>query len=846
MIEELSIHAFINKYELKNEQGTPIDFYNHFFLFDIYKDFSKKLAVLKAAQIGMTTCEIIKSLWAVKNKGIDSVYILPTDSDVNSMVGSKVNRIIAQNPILQEWTKDKDSITQKQIGSNYIHYRGSWSEKAAIMVTSDWNMYDEVDACKQDVVEQYSTRLQHSKLKWEHYFSHPSSVGTGVDKYWVKSDQKHWFITCKSCGEEQFMEWPKSFDMDNEKYICKFCKKELEDEDRRVGRWVAKYKDREFSGYWIPLFIAPWVSAKDIINYYKDKSEEYFYNKVLGLPYVGGGNKLTKAHLMQNLTGEEIITPGDNERIVIGVDTGNNVHYVVGCEQGIFHYDYFSKGELNSQIDKYQELEHLMKRWPRAIMVIDQGGDITGSRALRQKYPGRVFLCTFGTDRKTKELIRWGKNDEDGAVVADRNRCIQMTVDEFTDNRIPIQGKEDDWYDYYLHWNALTRIKEFDQKTMEIKRRLWVRNSDDHWCIGAGVLITTDKGEIPIQKVHVGDKVLTRKGYKRVLHSGTSGKNVIIKGLVDSRGSILWATGNHKIYIIDKGWTTVDNILVGDKLQVCKQKSIQLNSTETNTSDTPTTKQGTDFTILQHITTNIRVSCAFIKKYGSSIMEIFQKTILFIIKTAIHLIIQLKILSVFLGQNITASTSRKDGKTQNIKKDNLKLLKKDSKTQLKKKKIEYNCLKLEINKTILISGLKKLKNITVNFLSSFYSKSQRSLSVLDVVLKPLLYLQEVVSSAQKRVEIVTVLECPIKEKRVFNLSVEDQTEYYANGVLVSNSMATVYWRIGIDRFGSNDNKIIGEKVEVEEAPVVYVGGTMDAKFALGAYKKKPKHDWRTR
>jgi len=481
MLEELSIHAFINKYEIKNEQGTPIDFHNHLFLFDIYRDFSQKMCIMKAAQIGATTAEVIKSLWGVKNKGIDSIYILPTDTDVNSMVGSKVNRIIAQNPIFQQWTKDKDSVEQKQIGTNYIHYKGSWTQKAAIMVTSDWNCYDEVDACKQDVVEQYSTRLQHSKYKWEHYFSHPSSVGTGVHKYWEKSDQKHWFITCGSCKKEHYMEWPKSFDQNKEVYICKYCGHELTDEERRVGRWVKKYKDREYSGYWIPLFIAPWVSAKDIIGYYKEKSEEYFYNKVLGLPYVGGGNKLTKAHLMQNLTGEEIITPDDNERIIIGVDTGNNVHYVVGCSQGIFYYSYFSKGELNSTIDKYQELEHLMKRWPRSIVIIDQGGDITGSRALRERYPGRVFLCSFGTDRKTKELIRWGKNDEDGSVIADRNRCIQMVVDEFIDGRIPLQGNEADWYDYYLHWNSLTRIKEFDQKTMEVKRKVWVRNGADHW-----------------------------------------------------------------------------------------------------------------------------------------------------------------------------------------------------------------------------------------------------------------------------------------------------------------------------------------------------------------------------
>jgi phage terminase large subunit GpA-like protein len=288
MLDTLSIHAFIEKYEIKNEQGIRLDLKSHYFLFQPYSDFSPKLCIIKAAQIGATVMEVLKALWGVKNKGIDAVYILPTDSDVNAMVSSKVNRIIAQNPIFQQWTKDKDSIEQKQIGNNYIHYRGSWTQKAANMVTSDWNLYDEVDACKQDVVDQYSTRLQHSKLKWEHYFSHPSSVGTGIDKYWVKSDQKHWFITCNKCKEEQYMEWPKSFDLDKQIYVCKYCGEELSDEERRVGRWVAKYKNREFSGYWIPLFIAPWVSARDIIKYNKEKTEEYFYNKVLGLPYVGG------------------------------------------------------------------------------------------------------------------------------------------------------------------------------------------------------------------------------------------------------------------------------------------------------------------------------------------------------------------------------------------------------------------------------------------------------------------------------------------------------------------------------------------------------------------------------
>lgn len=128
-LEDISIHAFIQQNNIKNEVGVPIDFKDHMFLFDIYRDFSPKLVVMKAAQVGATTMEVIKTLWGVKNMGLDAIYTLPTYEDVNTMVGSKVNRIINQNPIFQQWTKDKDTIDQKQIGDHYIHFRGTWTQK---------------------------------------------------------------------------------------------------------------------------------------------------------------------------------------------------------------------------------------------------------------------------------------------------------------------------------------------------------------------------------------------------------------------------------------------------------------------------------------------------------------------------------------------------------------------------------------------------------------------------------------------------------------------------------------------------------------------------------------------
>lgn len=459
---------WLKEYNIKNEQGLPIDFHDHLYLYDIYNDFSPKQVIYKAAQIGFSTTAILKTLWAAKYKKLDIIYTLPTVQDSRDFVGGKVNRIIAQNPILQGMVRDKDTVDQKQVDQNLIYYRGTWTEKAAIMVTSDLNVYDEVDRSKQDIIDQYSSRLQHSKHKMEWFFSNPSVPGNGVSRFWDRSDQKHWFVTCQHCNKKQYLNWPESIDLKTKQFVCKQCHKPIE---RKVGEWVRKYKDKEYSGYWISLLMAPWVTAEEIISYSQTKSEEFFYNFVLGLPYVGKGNVVTPNVIYRNLT-NEIIQPEDekNERVVIGVDTGTTIYYVVGNDKGLFYY---------GSCTDYDEIEKLINRYKRSIVVFDQGGDLIAPRKLREKYPGRIFLCHYSVDRKTMQLVRWGKDKELGNVIADRNRMIQLVIDEFIDKRIQLQGTEHDWYDYYLHWKNIYKTKELNSLGVEESR--WERSSDDHW-----------------------------------------------------------------------------------------------------------------------------------------------------------------------------------------------------------------------------------------------------------------------------------------------------------------------------------------------------------------------------
>ena len=157
-----------------------------------------------------------------------------------------------------------------------IYFRGTWTKKSAIMITADRLVHDEKDTSKQDVIADYQSRLQHSKFKQTHVFSHPSVPNSGVDMEWQISDQKEWFITCPHCQHIQILTWntedPRkmSINMQTKEFACKKCGGILDWHARAKGTWRAR-KDKEnakWSGYHISLLMAPWMTAKEIIDKY--------------------------------------------------------------------------------------------------------------------------------------------------------------------------------------------------------------------------------------------------------------------------------------------------------------------------------------------------------------------------------------------------------------------------------------------------------------------------------------------------------------------------------------------------------------------------------------------------
>lgn len=484
---ELYPYTWVIQNNIRNEIGVPIEFEKRKYLKAIYNDLSPLQVWLKPPQIGATVAQTIKSFYVAKKMHRQIIYTLPTEGDVQDMVGGSINRIIAQNPVLLKWVKDHDTIEQKSVGDSIIFYRGTFTAKQAMMIPSGLNIHDEVDASNADVITQYENRLQAQEDGgWRWYFSHPSVVGQGVDIYWEQSDKKEWVITCAACTKQQILTWPESIDKERECYQCKYCSSEIDNDTRVNGTWKPTARGA-FSGWHVSQLMLYNKSAKDILKSFNDpqKNEQFFYNYVLGLPYIGSENKISSSQVLKNVV-PEVNEQGD--RVIIGVDTGLPIHYTCMNKQGAFYYN--ACKPPSAEYDPYDELEGLLKRWKDSIIVADQGGDLIGIRRLQAKYPGRVFLVFYRKDRKSKEMLEWGEGDEQGTVRVDRNQYFQWMVEQLRDvGRIRLNGKPEEWIDWAGHFdNVYREIKVamnkpgHDVATNYGAELIWKRNGPDHFC----------------------------------------------------------------------------------------------------------------------------------------------------------------------------------------------------------------------------------------------------------------------------------------------------------------------------------------------------------------------------
>lgn len=468
---------------IRNERGDKIEFDKHFFLLEPYGDWFPSQVCMKSAQVGWSTLAILKSLYALRFLGLNAIYTLPAADDVRDFVPAKVDGMINNNPALVELLGKSDAISKKQIGNNYIWYRGTFGKKQAIMHSSDLNIYDEYDACNPEVIDLYTSRLQYSEYKGEWKFSNPIRPG-GIDAQYELSDQRKWLITCSRCNFEQELDYFKNVDLERRVYVCSGCREELREEDRHDGRWVPMKPSRSSAihGYHVNQLMAPWVSATELIRLQETKGNAYFYNMVLGLPFVDSMERVDRAVIVSNFENSE----GNKLRNAIGVDVKYaQKHYVIGNRTGVFKV---------GVAKEWKEIEELIEKY-NCYGVVDCFPDFYPRQTLIKKYPGKVFACIYKENTAKKDLIRWGSGDSRGFVHVDRDEMIQYSLDQLFQGKVKFNiglkpahvVAEGEYKEFIRHFENLFKVERVNR--MGVTETSWDKKGPDDFVHAFGYFL---------------------------------------------------------------------------------------------------------------------------------------------------------------------------------------------------------------------------------------------------------------------------------------------------------------------------------------------------------------------
>jgi len=317
-------------------------------------------------------------------------------------------------------------------------------------------------------------------------------------------------------------------------------------------------------------------------------------------------------------------------------------------------------------------------------------------------------------------------------------------------------------------------------------------------CVAKGTMVTTINGQMNIENIRIGDLVLTRKGFRRVLWSGISGKNKKVNTYkIGNR--ILKCTPDHRIYTLSgfreaQLLTRWIILCIFDSKKSCEKQS---STTELNSTD------GQDGTIEGGL---VKTESIFIGIFGNVIMERFLKSIMFITKMITTITIRLRILDVFRDINIFLNTMI----------DYLRVPKMKRLESLMN--VQDQGLLNGITPMLVLNGTNNTHAVPLSGIPErYYAKSVEPLLTQELSLKSdfvqenakvdtICELTEHWGNGMKQESVLSAKENSrhtggVKHKlavgnvelfsesiepEVYNLHIDQQHEYFANGILVHN------------------------------------------------------------
>lgn len=108
-----------------------------------------------------------------------------------------------------------------------------------------------------------------------------------------------------------------------------------------------------------------------------------------------------------------------------------------------------------------------------------------------------------------------------------------------------------------------------------IEGKEWLTTQDDRTCFPAGTLVETEGGPRSIEELHLGMKVLTHSGYRRIkkcFSRSYSGDFTLLM----AGGQSIVSTSDHPVWAVSRGWVKAKNFNIGDRIQLLDNQTAEI------------------------------------------------------------------------------------------------------------------------------------------------------------------------------------------------------------------------------------------------------------------------------
>jgi phage terminase large subunit len=302
--------------------------------------------------------------------------------------------------------------------------------------------------------------------------------------------------------------------------------------------------------------------------------------------------------------------------------------------------------------------------------------------------------------------------------------------------------------------NLAKELRNYAWKVDASGRSLNVPIDAYNHCFVGQTLIETSNGEKPISEILPGEYVKTSSGYNLVLKKWNNGNKQVFKHLIqlDTFSISLTCTSNHLIKT-SQGWKEISQLKSGMTVYLSKSSMAKC----------------LGFTPASDTFQGAQQECML--SYGNTSMAAFQKGFMFTIKMKTLGITGLKTLSAFRPISTLASTAKRE-----LKKT-LNGLMNFTEKALQRHRSGTGAKRAERGIPSMVKSVGIAEDIKPTFVNTAANHTKQDTPEFQSFV------------------ITTVKQQPFGSAAVYDLTVENEHEYFANGLLVHNCLDGVRYAV---------------------------------------------------